>query len=283
MYNFSNVPGFSRVSQLIQHSAVTRIMQQMQPMQQSMPTVTAPPPLLDQWSPTALAKGVPLLQSLDQLQSLGHLFQGEGLSRGSKGEKVEDLQGWLTGAGYPTAVDGDFGVITEGKLKHFQKDHGLPITGRMDSATERLLKQEGENMYKETSTGRKLLNTAKRVARELGTVGWCLKGVSIATERALGFGIWEPSAYKAVPHLRRSGKFKEMTGLTFEQLKKLPAGTIVVWDRNPAKAHLGKGYAHGHIAVLDGKGGEYSDHHRSTILNFPRVRGGKLLGAFVPV
>ena len=57
------------------------------------------------------------------------------LRRGSSSSSVGDLQRKLRALGEPTVVDGSFGPATELAVSHFQKAHGLPVTGMVDSAT----------------------------------------------------------------------------------------------------------------------------------------------------
>ena len=51
------------------------------------------------------------------------------LRRGSKGEAVAALQTQLRAAGYPLAIDADYGAATELAVTHFQKDKKLPADG----------------------------------------------------------------------------------------------------------------------------------------------------------
>jgi len=51
------------------------------------------------------------------------------LRRGSKGEAVANLQERLREAGYPIAIDGDFGPATEVATSHFQADKDLTVDG----------------------------------------------------------------------------------------------------------------------------------------------------------
>lgn len=51
------------------------------------------------------------------------------LRRGSHGEAVESLQRMLQGAGYPLAIDGDYGAATELAVMHFQTDSQLKPDG----------------------------------------------------------------------------------------------------------------------------------------------------------
>ena len=62
------------------------------------------------------------------------------LGRGAKGESVEALQELLHAnrelRGLPRiSEDGDFGAGTEGALRDYQREHGLPETGQADTAT----------------------------------------------------------------------------------------------------------------------------------------------------
>lgn len=57
------------------------------------------------------------------------------LERGDQGDAVVFLQGRLTRAGHKLKLDGVFGEKTEGAVKAFQKEHGLPQVGRMGPRT----------------------------------------------------------------------------------------------------------------------------------------------------
>lgn len=207
------------------------------------------------------------------------------LVQGQSGPAVVELQRLLTQAGYPLEADGDFGNLTEGKLKHFQKDHGITINGHLGKTTLNRLKEVANKTVQATASGERLLAKAKQVVREMGTVGWCYTGVARSVSRAFGVELYGNSAYMADSQLRRSSQFKEVKNVAVNALKKMPAGTVVVWDRAPARSGnrgRGGGWDHGHIAVLDGKGGEYSDHYRSRMFA-PHYAGGAIRGVFVPV
>jgi len=57
------------------------------------------------------------------------------LARGSWGADVFTLQLHLREIGYDLAADGLYGSETESVVKAFQRDYGLPVTGRVDKAT----------------------------------------------------------------------------------------------------------------------------------------------------
>lgn len=55
--------------------------------------------------------------------------------RGSSGEKVRLIQGWLCLRGFKLVVDGGYGGATARQVRAFQKANGLPVTGIVDDAT----------------------------------------------------------------------------------------------------------------------------------------------------
>ena len=64
------------------------------------------------------------------------------LKKGDKGEAVKRMQELLLKEGYHLpkyGADGDFGGETFTALRQFQADHGLPVTGVYDAATEKVL------------------------------------------------------------------------------------------------------------------------------------------------
>jgi len=64
-------------------------------------------------------------------------------------EKVRLVQEALKKAGYdPGPIDGKFGPLTSRALREFQKDVGLPVTGKIDEKTWELLKEYVEEKGK---------------------------------------------------------------------------------------------------------------------------------------
>lgn len=187
---------------------------------------------------------------------------GGQLKQGMSGAEVKELQAKLTKLGFPVRNTGYFGPVTETALKNFQRKYGVTPTGRLGTTTlaviESVEKGSNKNVIHShknmigTKVGNKLANTAERVAKNKNTVGWCYSGVATAVARSLGFELWGDSAYMAAKQLSSSRKFSEVK-IRPSELKKLPAGAIVVWGKTNASPH-------GHISVALGDGREASDH-----------------------
>ena len=79
-----------------------------------------------------------------------------GLHKGDKNSLVKAMQERLIGAGYPLrkyGADGDFGSETFEALRAYQADHGLPVTGIYDAATEKALTEGKKAASYVESTG----------------------------------------------------------------------------------------------------------------------------------
>lgn len=57
------------------------------------------------------------------------------LEKGAKGPAVVVLQNALTAKGFPVQPDGDFGNQTKSAVTSFQRQKGLPTTGKVDTHT----------------------------------------------------------------------------------------------------------------------------------------------------
>lgn len=94
--------------------------------------------------------------------------------------------------------------------------------------------------------------------------GSCSKGVRLSLEKAgVSKGFNAPSAYQGTDQLRENENFKEIE-VSKDDLKKLPAGCVVVW--NPYYDKQGDYHKHGHIAITTGNGKELSDRPRDLII-----------------
>lgn len=158
-----------------------------------------------------------------------------------------------TGGGGVASASPSFGSSTPGSgIGNFLG--GSPSTGGSGSSpstapTTDLSKVKG------TDFGKKLAAQAEKTARSINTPGLCLKGVN-DTMQAMGLPVQrEASAYMALDNFRNNKHFQEVN-VSRDQLKSLPAGAVVIWDR-------GSGLPHGHISVALGDGREAS----STIRN----------------
>jgi len=109
-----------------------------------------------------------------------------------------------------------------------------------------------------TAWGASLANDAKNHA-VTGAGGWCYKYVAQALARH-GVSVSGASAYMAADQLATKKEFREVK-VSQADLKKLPAGAIVVWNR-------GNGHQHGHISISLGDGREVSDLVRNQTTNY---------------
>lgn len=109
-----------------------------------------------------------------------------------------------------------------------------------------------------TEFGKKFAAQAEKTARRINTPGLCLKGVN-DTMQAMGLPVKrEAAAYMALDDFRNNKRFQEVK-VSKEQLKSLPAGAVVIWDK-------GSGLPYGHISVSLGKGREASSTVRDQLL-----------------
>jgi hypothetical protein len=90
--------------------------------------------------------------------------------------------------------------------------------------------------------------------------GRCYEYVGNAL-RKFGVQTSGEGAYMAADQLAKSDKFQEARGISNQDLTKLPAGAVVVWNR-------GNGHEWGHISIADGHGHEASDFKGNQITNY---------------
>lgn len=106
--------------------------------------------------------------------------------------------------------------------------------------------------------GKKFASQAEKTANRINTSGLCLKGVN-DTMQAMGLPVHrEAAAWMAVDDFQKNPKFKEVK-VSKDQLKSLPAGAVVIWDK-------GSGLPYGHISVALGDGREASSKVRQQLL-----------------
>ena len=92
-----------------------------------------------------------------------------------------------------------------------------------------------------------------------GPGGYCYKWVGQALRRH-GVNVSGASAYMGADQLAKNPKFREVK-VNPQDLGKLPAGAVVVWNKGP-------GHPHGHISIALGNGKEASDKIRNQITNY---------------
>lgn len=102
-----------------------------------------------------------------------------------------------------------------------------------------------------------------------GPGGYCYRWVKQAL-RSHGVNLQGGSAYQAADQLAQNGRFHEVRGMRPDQLRQLPPGAVVVWNRGP-------GHQHGHISIALGNGMEASDKLRRQITGY-----GTQFRVFVP-
>lgn len=220
-------------------------------------------------------------------------WSGGLLKSGAKGGEVATMQKALNEKmGGNIAVDGKFGKETQAALEKFQRSNNLDADGKAgDKTREALMGTAGAPRQPQqpatgadgrqaepagkvagpakvdgqprSGFGEKLARDARRIA-ESGVAGSgrnCKRGVRMAFEKN-GMSLTGVSAYQAADQLARNKNFHEAKGLSRQELRELPPGATVVWNR-------GKGRPHGHISIAQGNGREASDVMRNQIVNYP--------------
>jgi peptidoglycan hydrolase-like protein with peptidoglycan-binding domain len=100
--------------------------------------------------PTSVLSDNPVLAPVVQDGGSEHLGERT-LKQGMQGHDVRVLQSYLTLAGFPTDVDGDFGATTKTNVVKFEQANSLDANGVMTYAQSLVLRQDVANAI--TSTG----------------------------------------------------------------------------------------------------------------------------------
>lgn len=115
---------------------------------------------------------------------------------------------------------------------------------------------------------KQLAAAGEKSANRINTPGKCLRGVQDALD-AVGLKMQrKPSAYMLADDLASDSRFQEVSNPG--DLRNLPAGAIVVWDRK-------SGNPHGHISIALGDGRESASVVRKQITNY-----GSKYRVFIP-
>ncbi|MFC0676167.1 C40 family peptidase [Brachybacterium hainanense] len=97
------------------------------------------------------------------------LSSGKTLYKGSRGDRVADLQTALNSEGANLAVDGKFGPRTDAAVRDYQADNGLRVDGRVGPATRASLNDDApsssgsssSSSSSSSSTGQRILDAAR--------------------------------------------------------------------------------------------------------------------------
>ena len=84
------------------------------------------------------------------------------IREGDRGAEVEQIQEWLSRAGYDLEVDGIFGGQTTSSVKSFQSDNNLRVDGVVGPETKEILKNRIEDIKYEVKRGDSLSHIASR-------------------------------------------------------------------------------------------------------------------------
>lgn len=100
----------------------------------------------------------------------------------------------------------------------------------------------------------------KQIAENGKTLGKCAQAFNDATI-SLGMASERGHAYQKIAQLDKNKNFEDITSQykTAEDLKNLPRGAVVVWDKSAEKEY-------GHVSVALGDGREISDHVQNQII-----------------
>lgn len=150
------------------------------------------------------------------------------------------------------------------------KESGTTVTSDSQSAP-----AKNNSHFKEynTKNGELLKESAVEVIQRRGSsVGKCAKGVRLAIEDALGEHLNGADAHKWGDKLAQRKDFKEIE-VSGNDLKKLPAGAVVVWRKTDDSPY-------GHVSIASGDGQEISDHIEKQRTD---LRGDSKCRVFIPV
>ncbi|MBS2036959.1 CHAP domain-containing protein [bacterium] len=208
------------------------------PMDATMPTFGA---LQRLESPMAGQQMLPQMGAMQQMQML-------------MGEMYMLLQTLMGGA--PAAFDGSPSPLANTETAKLGATGATGSTSSVGSSSN-VPSADLQNLQG-SDFGKKLAAQAEKTANQINTPGLCLKGVNDAMQ-AMGLPVHrEAAAWMAVDDFQKNPHFKEVK-VSKDQLKSLPPGAVVIWDK-------GAGLPYGHISVALGNGREASSKVRNQLL-----------------
>lgn len=152
--------------------------------------------------PTSVISSNPVLAPVTQDGGSQHLGERT-LRQGMHGHDVRVLQGYLTLAGFPTAVDGDFGPGTKANVIKFEDANGLTDNGVVTYAQSQALRQVVAKAMTATGpVGKARLNSDGTVTPPAGAPQAVVEAINAANSIidkpyrvGGGHGKWNDSAY----------------------------------------------------------------------------------------
>lgn len=144
----------------------------------------------------------------------------ETLQKGSKGDKVKEMQVYLKALGYLSGTaDGDFGPGTEKAVKAFQSAEGIEATGIADSKTQ-------EKLYNKELPKKQDLNVkiSRLSDNSIGTPEICVRFTN-ASDRAIDRIDFVVYAYDAYGDLIRPYNRYDCTGCFYDSSVLKPGNT----------------------------------------------------------
>lgn len=152
--------------------------------------------------PTSVISNNPVLAPVTQDGGSQHLGERT-LRQGMKGHDVRVLQGYLTLAGFATAVDGDFGPGTKANVMKFENANGLDANGIVTFAQAQALRQVvAKAMTANGPVGKARLNSDGTVTPPAGAPQAVVEAINAANSIidkpyrvGGGHGKWNDSAY----------------------------------------------------------------------------------------
>jgi peptidoglycan hydrolase-like protein with peptidoglycan-binding domain len=152
--------------------------------------------------PTSVISNNPILAPVVQDGGSQHLGERT-LKQGMRGHDVRVLQAYLTVAGFPTAVDGDFGAGTKANVVKFEQANGLDSSGVVTYAQSQTLRQVvAQAMTASGPVGKATLNSDGTVTPPTGAPQAVVDAINAANsiidkpyQVGGGHGKWNDSAY----------------------------------------------------------------------------------------
>ncbi len=155
------------------------------------------------------------------------LEEGKTLSRGDRGPAISHTQALLLKHGFRVGRSGYFGKRTELKVMAFQKANGLEETGKVNPETFAALQKPAGGLLanlRDTSL-------AQAATAILSTSRSAFDTVVGALDRTFGEFIYGDAPYMVSRQLSQHPDFREVE-VPPTDLKDLPPGAVVVWNRS---------------------------------------------------